>query len=53
MQRFRRMRSLQKFTAVHTSVFNNFNSERSLYSRTNFKKNRAATLTEWRGLCAG
>jgi hypothetical protein len=51
MQRFRRMRSLQMFAAVHASVFNHFNSERSFYSRANFKKNRAAALAEWRGLC--
>ena len=53
MQRFRRMRSLQKFVAVHASVFNHFNAERSLYSRANFKTNRAAALAEWRGLYAG
>jgi putative transposase len=52
MQRFRRMRSLQMFASVHASVFNHFNSERSLSSRANFKKNRAAALAEWRGLCA-
>ncbi|MBU3261922.1 IS6 family transposase [Roseovarius sp. PS-C2] len=51
MTRFRRMRSLQKFAAVHASVHNLFNSERSLYSRSNFKLNRAAALAEWRGLC--
>ena len=50
MQRFRRMRSLQMFAAVHASVFNHFNSERSFYSRANFKKNRAAALAEWRQL---
>ena len=49
--RFRRMRSLQKFVAVHASVFNHFNAERSFYSRANFKKIRAAALAEWRGLC--
>jgi len=53
MQRFRRMRSLQKFVAVHTSVFNHFNAERSFYSRANFKNIRAAALAEWCGLCAG
>ncbi|MEQ8868027.1 MAG: DDE-type integrase/transposase/recombinase, partial [Roseovarius sp.] len=42
MSRFRRMRSLQKFAAVHSSIHNLFNSERSLYSRQNFKRNRAA-----------
>ncbi|SDE47750.1 IS6 family transposase [Ruegeria marina] len=52
MLRFRRMRSLQKFASVHASVFNHFNSERSLTSRQDFKLNRAAALAEWRGLCA-
>ena len=52
MLRFRRLRSLQKFVAVHASVYNLFNSERSLYSRSNFKLNRAAALAEWRQLGA-
>ena len=52
MLRFRRMRSLQKFVAVHSSVHNHFNSERHLYSRANFKANRAVALLEWRGLGA-
>lgn len=52
MLRFRRMRSSQKFASVHTSVYNLFNSERSLYSRPTFKLYRAAALAEWRGLCA-
>ncbi|MDW4551406.1 IS6 family transposase [Defluviimonas sp. D31] len=50
MQRFRRMRSLQKFVAVHSSVYNHFNQERHLYSRANFKLNRNAALAEWRQL---
>ena len=52
MLRFRRMRTLQKFAAVHASVHNHFNTERSLSTRTTFKKNRAAALAEWRGLLA-
>jgi putative transposase len=52
MLRFRLMRSLQKFAAVHASVHNHFNAEHSLYSGSNFKLNRAAAHTEWRGLCA-
>ena len=52
MLRFRRMRSLQKFAAVHASVSNHFNQERSLSSRHLFKLNRTAALAEWRGLCA-
>ncbi|AZQ68339.1 IS6 family transposase [Silicimonas algicola] len=51
MLRFRRMRSLQKFAAVHASVLNHFNQERSLSSRNLFKLNRTAALAEWRGLC--
>ena len=52
MLRFRRMRTLQKFASVHASVLNHFNSERHLYSRANFKLNRAAALAEWRLLCS-
>ena len=52
MLRFRRMRTLQKFSCLHSSVHNHFNHERRLYSGANFKLNRAAALTEWRGLRA-
>ena len=52
MLRFRRMRSLQKFAAVHASVYNHFNQERSLSTRPNFKLKRAAALAEWRGFGA-
>ena len=53
MLRFRRLRSLQKFAAVQASVYNLFNSERSLSSRSTFKLNRSAALAEWRALLAG
>lgn len=52
MLRFRKMRSLQKFVAVHASVHNHFNQERHLYSRFNFKLNRTVALNEWRQLGA-
>ena len=52
MQRFRQIGSLQKFSAVHSSVHNHFNQERHLCSRENFKLNRAAALAEWRELSA-
>lgn len=52
MLRFRRMRSLQKFAAVHASAYNHFNQERSLSARTNFKLNRTAAIAEWSGLGA-
>jgi len=52
MLRFRRMRSLQMFAAVHSSVYNHFNQERSLSKRDHFKQNRTAALEEWRQLCS-
>jgi putative transposase len=42
--------TLQKFVLIHASIQNYFNQERHLYSRTNFKLNRAAALDEWRQL---
>ena len=52
MQRFRRMRSLQMFAAVHSSVCNHFNSDRQFASRPDYKLSRATALAEWRGLGA-
>jgi putative transposase len=52
MLRFRRMRTLHKFVAVHASAHNHFNAEGDLSRRSNFKLICAAALTEWRGLCA-
>jgi putative transposase len=52
MFRFRRMRSLQKFSAVHASVCNHFNQERNLTRRDIFKQNRNAAPAEWRDLLA-
>lgn len=52
MQRFRRMRSLQKFASAHAWIHNHFNTERSLSTRAIFKQNRAAGLAKWRGLLA-
>ncbi|SHL87656.1 DDE domain-containing protein [Roseovarius litoreus] len=51
MTRFPRLPSLRKFAAIHSSVFDPFNSERGLSSRQIFKRNQAAALAEWRGLC--
>lgn len=52
MQRFRRMRSLQKFVALHSSVYNLFNNERHLTNRQSFKEQRSAALLEWQQLLA-
>ena len=52
MLRFRRRQTLQKFSAIHSSVCNHFNQERHLTSRDNFKLQRNAAISEWRRLCA-
>ena len=52
MLRFRRMRSLQKFAAIHSSVHNHFNHDRHLNARDRFKENRQNALAEWRQLAA-
>jgi putative transposase len=41
MQRFRRMKSLQKFASVHASFHNHFNSERHLVDRQTYKTRRS------------
>ncbi|AZI35215.1 putative transposase [Caenibius tardaugens NBRC 16725] len=50
MQRFRQMKSLQKFATVHASLTNHFNSERHLVDRQTFKLRRSAALAEWQSL---
>ena len=52
MLRFRKMKTLQKFTSVHANVHNHFNSERHLVDRPTYKTLRSAALAEWRGLMA-
>ena len=52
MLRFRRMRSLQKFASIHSSVHNHFNLDRHINTRTNFKTKRDAALLQWRELAA-
>ena len=50
MSRLRRMRSLQKFVSVSSSVHNHFNFERHINPRIRFKQKRDAALREWRDL---
>ena len=52
MLKFRRMRSLQKFAAMHSSVHNHFNHQRNIETRAKFKTLRNAALLEWRELIA-
>ena len=52
MAKFRDVKTLQKFAAVHASIHNPFNYERPLNHRDIFKHYRAAALAEWRQLAA-
>ena len=52
MLRFRQMKSLQKFAAVHANVHNHFNTDRHLTDRETYKANRSAALAEWQNLMA-
>jgi putative transposase len=52
MQRFRSMKTLQKFSSVHAQVHNQFNQERHLVTRQVYKQRRLAALEEWRALAA-
>jgi putative transposase len=52
MQRFRSMKTLQKFSSVHAQLHNHFNQERNLVTRETYKQRRLAALAEWRALAA-
>lgn len=52
MVRFRRMKTLQKFTSVHASVHNHFAQERHLISKAIYRERRSAALAEWRSVMA-
>ena len=46
MSKFRDVKTLQKFAAVHASIHNHFNLDRHLIDRATFRQNRAAALAE-------
>ena len=52
MARFRDIKTLQKFAAVHASIHHHFNQDRHLNRRDTCKRNRAAALAERRQLAA-
>jgi putative transposase len=52
MQRFRQMKTLQKFVLVHASFYNHFNSARHLVDRQTYRTLRSAALAEWQNLTA-
>jgi putative transposase len=52
MSKFRDIKTLQKFAAIHASIHNHFNIDRHLNSRETFRQNRSAALAEWHQLAA-
>ena len=52
MAKFRDIKTLQKFAAVHASIHNHFHQDRHLNHRNIFKQNRVAAPAEWRQLAA-
>ena len=52
MQRFRRMKTLQRFVAIHASFHNHFSQERHLVTRQEYRTRRSAALAEWKSLVA-
>lgn len=52
MQRFCRMKTLQKFSSVHAQVHNHFAQERHLIDRQTYKERRSVALAEWRSVMA-
>ncbi len=52
MAKYRDVKTLQKFAAVHASIHNHFNQDHHLNRRDTFRQNRSAALAEWRQLAA-
>ena len=47
MQRFKSAGSAQRFLSVHAAVYNNFNLQRHLISRSTLRSFRAEATTQW------
>jgi putative transposase len=52
MQRFKSVRSAQKFLSTHAAVYNIFNVQRHLISAQSHRVLRAAAMTTWREVVA-
>ena len=49
--KFRSIRSLQKFISIHSSFFNLFNHQRHIENRQTFKKLRQRSVDIWQNIC--
>ena len=52
MAKFKDVKTLQKFVSVHAALYNLFNLDRHLTSRSDYKLNRSAALAEWQQVMA-
>ena len=52
MAKFKDIKTLQKFVSVHAALYNLFNLDRHLTSRSDYKLNRSAALAEWQQVMA-
>ena len=52
MQRFKSAGSAQRFLSVHAAVYNNFNIQRHLISRSTLRTFRAGAMRTWHGAVA-
>ena len=50
MQRFQSIKTLLKFSSVHSQVYNHLNQERHLVTWQVYKQRRSIALMEWRAL---
>ena len=50
MNRFRRMKTLQKLAVLHSRIHNHFNQERDLIRRGIYRERRSAAFAEWRAV---
>ena len=51
MNKFRSMKSLQKFISMQSVFQNHFNHQRHLENRDNFKNLRQNSVDQWRTIC--
>jgi putative transposase len=52
MQRFRSIKTLQKFSSIYAEIHDHFDQERHLVTRRVYKQRRAIALAEWRAVAA-
>lgn len=51
MNKFRSMKSLQKFTSIYSTYINHFNHQRHIETRDTFKNLRQKSVESWRQIC--